>query len=161
MIRTNNRVALYARFSSDNQRSESIDAQIRAMKAYCKQHNFVIVDTYVDEAKSATTDKRPAFQQMISDSANHGFDILLVHKSWLILYPSKSLLPALFRNLLSGTPNASKQLLKNRLIDLASFSVYAMSFTVLHFPIFPLLSFFLYSFIISQLQKKSTTIRKK
>ncbi|MDO5479729.1 MAG: recombinase family protein, partial [Clostridia bacterium] len=80
MIRTNNRVALYARFSSDNQRSESIDAQIRAMKAYCKQHNFVIVDTYVDEAKSATTDKRPAFQQMISDSANHGFDILLVHK---------------------------------------------------------------------------------
>lgn len=80
MIRTNNRVALYARFSSDNQRSESIDAQVRAMKAYCKQHNFVIVDTYVDEAKSATTDKRPAFQQMISDSANHGFDILLVHK---------------------------------------------------------------------------------
>lgn len=33
MIRTN-RVALYARFSSDNQRSESINAQIRAMKAY-------------------------------------------------------------------------------------------------------------------------------
>ena len=35
MIRVNNKVALYARFSSDNQRSESIDAQIRAMKAYC------------------------------------------------------------------------------------------------------------------------------
>ena len=27
MIRTNTRVALYARFSSDNQRTESIDAQ--------------------------------------------------------------------------------------------------------------------------------------
>ena len=53
MIRTNNRVALYARFSSDNQRSESIDAQIRAMKAYCKQHNYVIVNTYIDEARSA------------------------------------------------------------------------------------------------------------
>ena len=64
MIRTNNRVALYARFSSDNQRTESIDAQIRAMKAYCKQHNYVIVETYVDEAKSATTDRRPSFQKM-------------------------------------------------------------------------------------------------
>ena len=80
MIRVNNKVAIYARFSSDNQRSESIDAQIRAMKAYCKQHNFVIVNTYIDEAKSATTDRRPAFQQMIADSSNHTFDILLVHK---------------------------------------------------------------------------------
>ena len=49
MIRTANKVALYARFSSDNQRSESIDAQIRAMQAYCKQHNFVIVETYIDD----------------------------------------------------------------------------------------------------------------
>ena len=80
MIRINNRVALYARFSSDNQRSESIDAQLRAMKAYCKQRNFVIVNTYIDEAKSATTDRRPSFQQMISDSSNKTFDILLVHK---------------------------------------------------------------------------------
>ena len=80
MIKTNNKVALYARFSSDNQRSESIDAQIRAMTTYCKQHKFTIVDTYIDEAKSATTDRRPAFQQMISDSSNHNFDILLVHK---------------------------------------------------------------------------------
>ena len=51
MIRTNSRVALYARFSSDNQRSESIDAQIRAMEAYCKQHHYVIVKTYTDEAR--------------------------------------------------------------------------------------------------------------
>lgn len=80
MIRTSNRVALYARFSSDNQRSESIDAQIRAMKAYCEQHHFIIVETYVDEAKSATSDKRPAFQQMISDSSTRSFNILLVHK---------------------------------------------------------------------------------
>ena len=80
MIRTGNRVALYARFSSDNQRTESIDAQIRAMEAYCKQRNYTIIDTYVDEAKSATTDRRPAFQQMINDSKSKTFDILLVHK---------------------------------------------------------------------------------
>lgn len=80
MIRTSNKVALYARFSSDNQRSESIDAQLRAMRAYCEQHNYEIVETYVDEAKSATTDRRPAFQQMINDSSTHSFNILLVHK---------------------------------------------------------------------------------
>lgn len=74
------RVALYARFSSDNQRTESIDAQIRAMKKYCQQQHWQIVATYVDEAKSATTDKRPEFQRMIADSAKGGFDILLVHK---------------------------------------------------------------------------------
>lgn len=80
MIQTSNRAALYARFSSDNQRSESIDAQIRAMTAYCTQHRISIVDTYVDEAKSATTDRRPSFQQMIADSVSHRFNIVLVHK---------------------------------------------------------------------------------
>lgn len=80
MIQTSNRAALYARFSSDNQRSESIDAQIRAMTAYCAQRHISIVETYIDEAKSATTDRRPSFQQMISDSGLHSFNIVLVHK---------------------------------------------------------------------------------
>lgn len=31
------RLVLYARFSSDNQREESIDAQLRAMNDYCKK----------------------------------------------------------------------------------------------------------------------------
>lgn len=66
------RVALYARFSSDNQRTESIDAQIRAMKNYCQQQKWQIVATYIDEAKSATSDKRPDFQRMIADSSKGG-----------------------------------------------------------------------------------------
>lgn len=74
------RVAQYARFSSDNQRTESIDAQIRAMKKYCQQQKWQIVATYVDEARSATTDRRPNFQKMIEDSSKGLFDIVLVHK---------------------------------------------------------------------------------
>lgn len=62
------RVAQYARFSSDNQRTESIDAQLRAMSQFCKQQHWQIVATYTDEARSATTDNRPQFQQMIADS---------------------------------------------------------------------------------------------
>ena len=74
------RVVLYARFSSDLQRSESIDAQVRAMKTYCEQNRMIIIDTYVDEAKSATSDKRPSFQRMIEDSKKRIFDVVLVHK---------------------------------------------------------------------------------
>ena len=74
------KVALYARFSSDNQRTESIDAQIRAMKSYCKQQHWQIVATYIDEARSATTDNRPDFQRMISDSSRGIFNVVLVHK---------------------------------------------------------------------------------
>ncbi len=74
------RVAQYARFSSDNQRTESIDAQVRAMNSFCKQNHWQIVATYKDEARSATTDNRPQFQQMITDSSKGIFDIVLVHK---------------------------------------------------------------------------------
>ena len=74
------RVAQYARFSSENQRSESIDAQIRAMNQFCKQNHWQVVSTYTDEARSATTDNRPQFQQMIADSGKGLFDIVLVHK---------------------------------------------------------------------------------
>lgn len=74
------RVACYARYSTNMQREESISAQMRAMKAYCDDNGWIIVKKYIDQAYSATTDKRPQFQQMISDSAKKEFDIVLVHK---------------------------------------------------------------------------------
>ena len=40
------RAALYARFSSDNQREESIDAQLRAMHEYCKRNKVVVTNEY-------------------------------------------------------------------------------------------------------------------
>lgn len=75
-----NRVATYARFSSNLQREESIDAQERAMKKYCEDNGYVIVAAYRDEARSATSDNRPQFLQAIADSEKDMFDILLVHK---------------------------------------------------------------------------------
>lgn len=80
MEREQIRVACYARYSSTMQREESISAQMRAMKAYCDDNGWIIVKKYVDEAYSATTDKRPQFQQMIFDSCNKEFDVVLVHK---------------------------------------------------------------------------------
>ena len=74
------RVACYARYSTSMQREESISAQLRAMKQFCADNNWKIVMIYADQAYSATTDKRPQFQQMISDSEKRTFDIVLVHK---------------------------------------------------------------------------------
>ncbi|NMM65216.1 recombinase family protein [Clostridium sp. P21] len=74
------KAVIYARYSSDNQREESIDAQVRAIEDYAKKNNIEILKTYADRAKSATSDKRPQFQQMIKDSALGIFDIVIVHK---------------------------------------------------------------------------------
>ena len=72
--------ALYARFSSDNQRNESIDAQVRAIKEFAKANGIIIVEQYIDRAKSATTDDRPEFQRMIQESGKGKFQLLIVHK---------------------------------------------------------------------------------
>ena len=74
------RIAVYARFSSDNQRDESIDAQLRAINEFADKNDMEIVKVYIDRAKSATTDRRPEFQQMIQDSAKDIFQTLVVHK---------------------------------------------------------------------------------
>ena len=36
----------YARFSSDNQREESIDAQLRAIREYAEKEGFSIIDEF-------------------------------------------------------------------------------------------------------------------
>lgn len=74
------KAAAYARYSSDNQREESITAQIHAIKEYCQKNNIHLVKIYTDEARSATTDDRPGFLQMIHDSQLGLFDVVIVHK---------------------------------------------------------------------------------
>lgn len=74
------KAAAYARFSSDNQREESIDAQLRAIREYCQKNEIQLVKIYTDEAKSATTDDRPGFLQMIKDSSLGLFNAVIVHK---------------------------------------------------------------------------------
>lgn len=74
------KAAIYARYSSENQRDESIDAQICAIQDYAKRNDIVIVKTYVDRAKSATTAERPSFQEMIKMSETGLFDTIIVHK---------------------------------------------------------------------------------
>ncbi|MEI3515818.1 MAG: recombinase family protein [Clostridia bacterium] len=69
----------YCRFSSDHQREESIDAQIRAIRDYCRHNRITLEKIYRDEARSATDD-RPSFQQMFSDIKEYPCDLVIVHK---------------------------------------------------------------------------------
>lgn len=70
----------YARFSSDNQREESIDAQLRAIREYCRQNGIVLLREFRDEAVSGRTDKRPSFQELFALIREEPADFLIVHK---------------------------------------------------------------------------------
>ena len=71
---------IYARYSSDSQREESIEGQLRECYAFAEKQGISIFDTYIDRALSAKTDNRPAFQQMIKDSEKQKFNVVIVWK---------------------------------------------------------------------------------
>lgn len=71
---------IYARYSSHNQREESIDGQLRECKRYAKDNDIEIVGEYVDRAISGKTDNRAAFQKMIRDAEKGGFQVIIVYK---------------------------------------------------------------------------------
>ena len=74
------KAAFYGRFSSNNQREESIDAQYRAVKQFVEAKGDEIVAEYADKGKSGTSAKRPEFLRMIKDAESGKFDYLVVHK---------------------------------------------------------------------------------
>lgn len=78
--RADMKAVIYARYSSDSQREESIEGQLRECKEYAERNGITILSTYIDRALSAKTDNRPDFQRMIKDSAKGLFDIILVWK---------------------------------------------------------------------------------
>ena len=74
------KAVIYARYSSDNQREESIEGQIRECTEYAEYNDIEIVGQYIDRAFSAKTDDRPDFLRMVNDSSKRLFDIVLVWK---------------------------------------------------------------------------------
>ena len=74
------KAVIYARYSSENQREESIEGQIRECYAFARKNNISVIAEYIDRAYSAKTDRRPDFQRMIKDSARKNFNLVLVWK---------------------------------------------------------------------------------
>lgn len=72
------RVALYARYSSDNQREASIDDQLRICRELAKREKWKVVGTYKDAGISgASMILRPGIQALLQDAQAEQFDIVL------------------------------------------------------------------------------------
>ena len=74
------KAVIYARYSSDSQREESIEGQVRECTAFAEKNGITILRHYIDRAYSAKTDNRPEFQNMIKDSGKRLFDMVIVWK---------------------------------------------------------------------------------
>lgn len=72
---------IYARFSSHNQREESIEQQVAECKKYAVANGIKIVEIYADSAKSGRSDHRPQFQRMQRDAKKGKFNTILAYKS--------------------------------------------------------------------------------
>ena len=71
---------IYARYSSDKQTEQSIEGQLYDCYNYAKANNITVIGEYIDRAMTGRNDDRPDFQHMISDSAKHTFELVLVWK---------------------------------------------------------------------------------
>lgn len=75
------KAVMYARFSSDKQREEPIDGQLReCKKKYADDQNLDVIGTYIDRALSARSDNRPDFLRMIADSSKGLFQYVVVYQ---------------------------------------------------------------------------------
>ena len=50
MYKQKKRAVIYARYSSDNQREESIEGQLRECRQYANTTIYPVIDTYIDRA---------------------------------------------------------------------------------------------------------------
>jgi len=71
------RVALYARYSSDNQRDASIGDQLRICREHAERQGWTVVDTYSDRAVSGASLMRSGIQELMQDARRRRFDIVL------------------------------------------------------------------------------------
>ena len=71
------RVAVYARYSSEQQSSASIDDQLRLCKARIAQEGWQFEQVYRDAAISGASTHRPGYKAMLEATRDGGFDIVL------------------------------------------------------------------------------------
>ena len=74
------KVAIYARYSSENQSEKSIDDQIRVCKNYAHDNDMSVENRYIyiDEAISGSIINRPALQSLQIAAENKEFEAVMV-----------------------------------------------------------------------------------
>jgi Site-specific recombinases, DNA invertase Pin homologs len=72
------RVALYARYSTENQREASIEDQLRLCRERAQREGWQIIETYADAAISgASMILRPGIKSVLADAQRGRFDIVM------------------------------------------------------------------------------------
>jgi DNA invertase Pin-like site-specific DNA recombinase len=71
------RVAIYARYSSDNQRDASIADQLRVCREFAARQGWAVIQEFTDHAISGATLLRSGFQSLMRDALNQRFDVVL------------------------------------------------------------------------------------
>ena len=71
------RAAIYARYSSDNQRDASIEDQVRLCRSRLDREGWNLVEAYTDHAISGASTLRPGYQKMLEDARAGLFDCLV------------------------------------------------------------------------------------
>ncbi|HEX4352783.1 MAG TPA: recombinase family protein, partial [Polyangiales bacterium] len=75
-----NRVAAYARYSSDRQNEASVDDQLRRLRTFASAHGRAVNDalTFTDHAISGASTARPGFEALMERVKRREIDVLLV-----------------------------------------------------------------------------------
>ena len=71
------RIALYARYSSENQRDASIEDQLRQCRERAEREGWTVVETYSDRAISGSSMFRAGIRSLLADAQAGRFDMVL------------------------------------------------------------------------------------
>lgn len=71
------RCAVYARYSSNNQRDASIEDQVRVCKERIEHEGWSLEATYADHAMSGASRLRPGYQKLLEDARSGEFDVVV------------------------------------------------------------------------------------
>lgn len=71
------RAALYARFSTESQRAESIDDQLRGCERTARELGLTVVARFTDAGISGGTAERPGYQGLLAAARRRDFDVVV------------------------------------------------------------------------------------
>jgi DNA invertase Pin-like site-specific DNA recombinase len=71
------KVAVYARYSSDNQREASIADQLRVCREHAARQGWTVTEEFTDHAVSGATLLRTGFQALMRAALDRRFDVVL------------------------------------------------------------------------------------
>ena len=73
-------LVFYGRYSDSGQTEQSIEGQRKACYEFAERNGYRIIDEYIDRALTGTSDNRPEFLKMVSDSAKRQFQGVIVYQ---------------------------------------------------------------------------------